>query len=133
MNTTDAKRILKDSTDIIHMLGAKVARLQAENQLLKTMNTGSNMGFKITQGRGFHMTFDNGWTASVQWGSGNYCENFDLDARSADANAGANGSKTAEIAAWDKDRNWYNFGDDTVKGYVTPNEVLTFLNMVAGF
>lgn len=89
--------------------------------------------FKITQGKGFHITFDNGWTASVQWGSGNYCENFDLDARSADANAGAKGSKTAEIAAWDKDGNWYNFGDDNVKGYVTPNQVLTFLNMVAGF
>lgn len=93
--------------------------------------------FKITQsasyGKGFHMTFDNGWTASVQWGSDNYCENFDLDVRSADARAGVKGSKTAEIAAWDKDGNWYNFGDDNVKGYVTPNEVLMFLNMVAGF
>lgn len=90
--------------------------------------------FKITQGKGFHMTFDNGWTASVQWGIGNYCNNYTLDFRSSsDADAGAKGSDTAEIAAWDKDGKMYNFGADNVKGYVTPNQVLTFLNMVAGF
>lgn len=89
--------------------------------------------FKITQGKGFHMTFDNGWTASVQWGMTNYCQNYAYDPLRSDAEVAAMGSKTAEIAAWDKDGNWYNFGDDKVKGYVTPNEVLIFLNMVAGF
>lgn len=89
--------------------------------------------FKITQGKGFHITFDNGWTASVQWGMRNYCQNYAYDPPRSDAEVGVSGSKTAEIAAWDKDGNWYNFGDDQVKGYVTPNEVLMFLNMVAGF
>lgn len=28
-------------------------------------------------GRGFHMTFENGLTVSVQFGPGNYCENHD--------------------------------------------------------
>lgn len=92
--------------------------------------------FKITGGKGFHMTFDNGWTASVQWGFGNYCDNYNtLDSRSSTLSdvAAAKGCKTAEIAAWDKGGTMYNFGADEVKGYVTPNEVLMFLNMVAGF
>ena len=31
--------------------------------------------FRITQGRGFQMVFDNGYTISVQWGAGYYCGN----------------------------------------------------------
>ena len=37
----------------------------------------------------------------------------------------------AEIAAWDKNDNWYEFDTDTVKGWVSPNEVLDFMNMIA--
>jgi len=41
-------------------------------------------------------------------------------------------STTAEVAAWDKDNVWHNFGDgDEVKGYMTSNEVLDFINMIA--
>lgn len=99
--------------------------------------------FKITDGKGFHITFANGWTASVQWGVNNNCENNLVFSHPTglcihrwakeNPDAGAKGSKTAEIMAWDKDGNWYNFGADQFKGYVTPNEVLMFLNMVAGF
>lgn len=136
MDMDEAKSILKNAKDTIYTLGAKVKQLEAENQLLKTMKTGSNMGFKITQGKGFHITFDNGWTASVQWGTGNYCSNRNLNIHyttELDKEVGATGSEDAEIAAWDKSGNWYNFGADEVKGYVTPNKVLMFLNMVAGF
>jgi hypothetical protein len=28
--------------------------------------------------RGFHLTFENGWTLSVSWGTGTYCENRDV-------------------------------------------------------
>ncbi len=31
--------------------------------------------FRITDKKGFHMTFDNGITVSVQFGEGNYCSN----------------------------------------------------------
>jgi len=31
--------------------------------------------FKITDSRGFQITFPNGYTASVQWGPDNYCSN----------------------------------------------------------
>ena len=36
------------------------------NQKLKDM-------FKVMSNKGFHMTFDNGFTISVQFGKGNYC------------------------------------------------------------
>jgi hypothetical protein len=31
--------------------------------------------FKSTENKGFQMTFENGWTISVQFGYGNYCDN----------------------------------------------------------
>lgn len=36
------------------------------------------MGFVSTVNRGYKMSFENGVTISVQWGTGNYCENKDL-------------------------------------------------------
>lgn len=93
--------------------------------------------FKITAGRGFQMTFDNGWTVSVQFGTGNYCENRSLepagDYLRADRDAGARGCKTAEIAAWNKNETWYDFGNDQVKGYCTPDEVAAFIAKIARF
>lgn len=90
--------------------------------------------FRITAGKGFQMTFENGWTASVQWGTGNYCDNRDMRySPNADIEAGQKGSKTAEIAAWDADGEWHNFGNDEVKGWVTPDEVVEFLSLVASF
>ncbi len=35
--------------------------------------------FMNTQGKGFHMKFDNGWAVSVQWGPGTYSDNHDMD------------------------------------------------------
>ena len=53
--------------------------------------------FASTMRKGFHMTFANGLTASVQWGAGNYCDNHcpvDMDFTfSKDAE-----SNTAEVA-----------------------------------
>lgn len=85
--------------------------------------------FDITNGKGFKMTFANGCTVSVQFGGYNYCEYYNHA-----AGAGYHGaSKDAEIAAWDKYGNWYNFGDDTVKGYVSADEVLAFMNVIANW
>jgi hypothetical protein len=93
--------------------------------------------FKITRGKGFHMTFDNGWTVSVQWGAGNYCDHYSTHLRTgedydrADRDVGSNGSMTAEIAAWDKDGTWFDFGHDQVHGYVPADDVLAFMTMIA--
>ena len=35
----------------------------------------NNAGFAITQGHGFQITFENGYTVSVQFGELNYCNN----------------------------------------------------------
>lgn len=89
--------------------------------------------FRITDGRGFQMTFDNGWTVSVQFGYGNYCENKYSPSASAMCSKGYSGlveSPNAEIAAWDKNDVWYDFGDDKVKGYVDANEVADFIEMI---
>ena len=33
--------------------------------------------FSNTGGRGFHLSFDNNWTVSVQFSGGHYCDNYD--------------------------------------------------------
>jgi len=71
---------------------------------------------------GFTMTFENGWTISVQWHQGSYCEGrYSKD----------NTSATAEIAIWDHAGDWFNFGEDGVKGYCTAEEVLEWMNKTA--
>jgi hypothetical protein len=85
--------------------------------------------FVITGGKGFHIQFDNGWTASVQWGPGSYGDNHcnsDFSSGRCDWD-----SDTAECAAWDKDSNWHDFGGDQVEGYQTPAQILVFLNEIA--
>lgn len=83
--------------------------------------------FAITRAKGFHMTFANGWTVSVQFGYENYCDNRDIGSVLLPTCQ----SKNAEIAAWSKDGEWHDFGSDTVKGYVDANDVLEFMNMIA--
>ena len=89
--------------------------------------------FNITSHKGFHITFPNGWTVSVQWGPGNYCDarKSGLDAYDAPKRTDEWMSATAEIAAWDAKNNWYDFGNDTVKGHCSPDEVLEFMNMIS--
>lgn len=104
------------------------------------------VGFNTPWKGGFHITFENGYTVSVQFGYGNYCEHhykFDevtkriidegakLDEPSAIHYAGP--SKDAEVAAWDSKGNWIRFPgwDDVVKGYMSPDEVLEIFNYVA--
>lgn len=76
---------------------------------------------------GFHMTFTNGNTVSVQWGKYNYC---DVET-SVEHGEATHLGKNAEIAAWDKDGNWYRFPGDNVLGYQTTNNVASFINFVA--
>ena len=81
--------------------------------------------FNITGGRGFHMTFANGYTVSVQFGHGNYCEN----------RYGNDGDKSAnaEVAAWpDYVGGWVKLGDnDEVIGWQTPDQVLAIMTRIA--
>lgn len=60
---------------------------------------------------GFKMTFENGNTISVQFGWGNYCEN---------RGESKPGCVNAEIAIWDSENKWFDFGSDSVKDGVHP-------------
>lgn len=86
-------------------------------------------GFRITSGRGFHITFENGWTVSVQFGPGNYCENRRMQVGEDDARAGKQGSMDAETAVWGPDGEMVTReGDgDTVRGWQSPERVLELL------
>jgi hypothetical protein len=87
--------------------------------------------FTISSGRGFQITFDNGYTVSVQWGNGNYCTNRD----------GENGfdSRTAEVAVYREDeRNvtdinsgFYPINGERVRGWQTPEQVAKLIQKVA--
>jgi hypothetical protein len=88
--------------------------------------------FKITKHRGFQITFENGWTVSVQFGGGMYCKNYDRDCGS-EQKINILKCQDAEIAAFDDNGEMLEFLDgDTVKGYVSPNETLEFMNKIAG-
>lgn len=85
-----------------------------------------------TMRKGFQMTFDNGLTASVQWGAGNYCDNHCLMNFSFSKDAESN---TAEVAVL------YNGDlieitpfitedvstDGDVAGWLSPSEIIDFL------
>ena len=84
--------------------------------------------FRITGGKGFHLTFPNGVTVSVQFGPGNYCDNYDDDIMEwvMAKGKGTVESMTAEVAIWKKGGAWITneySGDGEVIGYKNINEV----------
>lgn len=87
--------------------------------------------FKIMQHQGFHMTFANGHTVSVQFGPGHYCEHHDAGFGAAEK-VDSWSSKDAECAAWDADGEWVRFEgmDDDVRPYCSADEVLEFMERV---
>ena len=92
--------------------------------------------FRITEGRGFKMTFDNGVTISVQFGPYNYCDHYHTDfgddPRKAQQECGASGSYTAEVGAWYNDGTWIPLGGaDDVVGYQYVNDVLSIMNKLS--
>jgi len=81
-----------------------------------------------------NITFDNGYTVSVQFGPGNYCDNYDRDIGLEEEVCGKLGSTTAECAIFHKDGvliEHPSFGGDTVSNRSTPSEVLELLNWTA--
>ena len=94
--------------------------------------------FKSTLHKGFQITFENGYTISVQWGTGNYCENNRPSVDHSDQlvwlkRSPEYSSPDAEIAIWNKDNVWYDFGYDTVKGYCSADEVADWIIKVKNF
>jgi len=108
-------------------------------------------GFQITEAKGIHVSYPNGWTISVQWGYGNYCENkYSEECRRSGKPLQMEqlslACKNAEIAIWcsvPEDvrplaelggyrPGWINFGGDEVQGYVGPVTVTRIMAILAG-
>ena len=95
--------------------------------------------FTVGQNKGWMLALNNGWTVSVQFGGGNYCDRRDAAHDASYTNGRQSGtwdSGTAEVAAWATHGvggdHWYNFGSNdgyvSVRGYQTVEQVLDFIN-----
>lgn len=94
--------------------------------------TSTPPGFRITGGKGFHISFANGYTVSVQFGPGNYCDNYRRGIGREDAECGEEGSRNAECAVWAADGNLIDhFDGQSVSNRSTPADVLALLNWAA--
>lgn len=85
--------------------------------------------FNICMNKGFQITFENGWTISVQFGYGNYCENHNKQNPAIGAQC-----EDAECAIITPSGDLYqheSFDGDTVIGYVSPETVLQLMNWTA--
>jgi hypothetical protein len=63
---------------------------------------------------GVQMTFDNGNTISIQFGFANYSSNRDESKSEA---------TSVEVAMWNKNDVWHDFGTDEVSGWCSMDEV----------
>ena len=91
---------------------------------------------------GFNLKFTNGWTVSVQFGpfthSANKHEDYAELIGGSHRRAGHVRMDVApevkcidaEVAAWDQEERWYDFGDDTVRGYLSSDEVSDFIHKI---
>ena len=82
----------------------------------------------ICHNKGFHIRFTNGWTVSVQFGSGNYCDNYNLSFE--DYGKKSAESDNAEVWCWDEEGNHYP-EEPTNKS--TPEQILKIMNKVKRF
>lgn len=108
--------------------------------------------FKIISGKGFHITFKNGVTVSVQFGWGNYCDKYPNNKDMFTENLEyikdwkdplpREGSPNAEVAIWDKNDKWITKeyiksineeAYDDVIGFQTPEQVLDILNWAKNY
>ncbi len=81
-----------------------------------------NLGFMLTEGKGFQLVFANGMTVSVQFGGGNYCANNHLRFGTKDVPS----SPDAETAVWNKMGSFIKRSKgsyDEVQGHQSPEQV----------
>ena len=80
---------------------------------------------------GFALTFDNGYTISVQWGPMNYCANRDFNTWNGEFKPYE--SKTAEIAAIRPNGSYLQLGEnDDVVGWLLADEVARYITTLSG-
>ena len=84
---------------------------------------------RINDNKGFQITFDNGYTVSVQFGPGNYGSNRNL--KMLENMNKPMTATTAETALIAPDGGFVTYKDDDVQGHQTVNDVLALLNYAA--
>lgn len=97
--------------------------------------------FRITGGKGFHITFPNGVTVSSQFGAGNYCDNYHESILNEKENPS---SSDCEVGIWRTGGVWCTgeaikaagleeeYGSYMVAGHVKIEHWLKLLNAAAG-
>jgi hypothetical protein len=80
--------------------------------------------FSISDNKGFQITFENGYSVSVQFGPGNYCENKDLPYNHGEEVPMSNTAETALISP----DGFVEYRGDDVQGHMSPKDVLELLN-----
>lgn len=90
-------------------------------------------GFTTNKNRGFQMKFNNGFVISVQWGTVNYCEVQDnLAEWKIEMKTNHWESETAEIAVFNEKQQMIRLTErDAVIGWLTPNEVAEYIEIVS--
>ena len=90
--------------------------------------------FRVTSSNGFHLTFANGYTVSVQWNPHSYCGNRNLQTPP-DSTFSYPGAEctTAEVAAWhNPNGEWVKLGeDDDVVGWQTVDQVAAIIDRIS--
>ena len=99
--------------------------LVERNLMLKAPKTSN---FRLCRNRGFQITFENGYTVSVQFGAGNYCDNqSDALRKPTDIKSAADlECGNAEVAILDQNNNFIGFastGGENVLTHITPEKV----------
>ena len=80
--------------------------------------------FKTCNNSGFHLTFRNGITISVQWGEGCYATGVDSISTGIEA-------RSAEVMIWDGDGHTLRFGANETLGYLSPDRVAVLISNAA--
>jgi len=82
--------------------------------------------FKSFRNRGFHLTFSNGWTISVQFGPFNYCEHYDKNCPNP-MQQETWSSEDAEIAIWHSS----DLSIGEVKGWCSVDDVASLITFLS--
>ena len=88
--------------------------------------------FASSHNKGFRMTFENGFSISVQWGVGNYCEKKDRGQWDESTKHDYWDSNSAEIAVFGKDGEFITITDypDVIAGWLSTDKVAKCITII---
>ena len=96
------------------------------------MSINCNSKFTTSYNKGFRMTFGNGFSISVQWGVGNYCEKKESGQWDESTKYAEWDSNSAEIAVFDKNGGYIIITNypDVVAGWLSADTVAKCITIV---